>query len=174
MPAIFINGNCDHSKRNQFILLVSITGILSVLNFIPAKSQSVSVYNMQNLSFGAMYQGSSGGNVTIAPNGSRTTTGTVILLNFGSPFYQAIFEMEAPVGTIVSISPAKKANLTGSSGGSMKLRIDNMAPSSPFVTSVPPPGRTRIFIGGTLTVGKTNQTPPGFYNGTFDISFNYE
>jgi hypothetical protein len=121
-----------------------------------------------------MYQGNSGGKVAISTNGSRTATGNVVLLNFGTPYYQAIFEMEAPVGTIVSISPDKKASLTGSSGGTMKLRIDNMAPSSPFVISVPPPGRTRIFIGGTLSVGNTKQTPPGFYTGTFDISFNYQ
>jgi hypothetical protein len=56
----------------------------------------------------------------------------------------------------------------------MTLQIGSANPASPFAVSVPPPGKTRVNVGGTLTIGSPAQNPPGNYNGTFFITFNNE
>lgn len=141
---------------------------------LPGDPGALTVYNIQNLSFGAFAQGSSGGTVVVSNTGIRTETGSVVSLNLGAQYYQAIFEIEAPVGTIISISNGPDATLTGSNGGIMILRLGSSYPAVPLSTTVSPLGRTVINIGGTLTVGNPGATPPGNYTGTFFITFNQE
>lgn len=139
----------------------------------PVDPGAISVFTIQNMSFGAFYQGT-GGTVVIATNGSRSVTGSVVPLNFGFSYFQAIFELEAPSGTIISILNGPNATLTGSNGGSMVMQIGGSDPASPFNVTVPSPGRTTINIGGTLNVGNPVASPPGTYRGTFSVTFNYE
>ncbi|MCW3117564.1 MAG: hypothetical protein JWM28_1646 [Chitinophagaceae bacterium] len=152
------------------------TGCFLLLCFIclSAASQVISVTTVQNMSFGAFSQGSSGGSVIIASSGSRTATGNVVPLNLGIQYFQAIFDVEASVNTIVSILNGPDATLTGSNGGTMSLHIGSSDPGSPFINAVAPPGRTQINIGGVLTIGNTASSPPGNYSGTFYITFNNE
>jgi hypothetical protein len=139
-----------------------------------SSAQSATVYTLQNMSFGAFSQGNNGGTVQISAAGVRTVTGSVVPLNFGVQYGQAIFEIEAPAGTIISIVNGPDATLTGSNGGTMSLHLGNSDPASPFNTTVTPPARTRVNIGATLTVGNATVSPPGAYTGTIDISFNYQ
>jgi hypothetical protein len=139
-----------------------------------AKSQITSVTTIQNLSFGAISQGNSGGTVIINSSGSRTTTGSVVPINLGISYFQAIFEIEAPRGTIVSILNGPDATLTGSNGGTMSLHIGIAEPGTPFQTDVEPPGKTQVSVGGTLTIGDAATSPPGNYNASFYITFNNE
>jgi hypothetical protein len=148
--------------------------VSSCLSSLSSFSQISSVTSVQNLGFGAFSQGSIGGTVVISANGSRSVTGSIVPLNLGVNYYQAIFEIEAPEGTIVSIMNGGNVTLTGSNGGSMMLQIGNSDPSSPFAITVPPPGKTRVNFGGTLTIGSLFQNPPGSYSGTFSITFNNE
>lgn len=141
---------------------------------LPGDPGSISVYTIQNMSFGAFHPGARGGSVIISPAGVRSVTGGVVALNLGIPFFQSVFEIEAPVGTIVSILNGPDATLTGSNGGSMFLRINNSQPASPFSTIVAPPGRTQVNVAGTLTVGSPVVTIPGSYSGNFYITFNQE
>jgi hypothetical protein len=115
-----------------------------------------------------------GGTVSISANGYRSVTGSIVPLNLGVNYFQAVFEIEAPEGTVVSIMNGGNVTLTGSNGGSMMLQIGNSDPPSPFAVTIPPPGKTRISFGGTLTVGGPAQNPPGSYSGTFSITFNNE
>lgn len=135
---------------------------------------AISIYTAQNISFGAFYHESAGGSIEVTNTGSRSVTGTVIALNLGISFFQAIFEIEAPPGTIISILNGPDATLNGSNGGSMSLHIGDSDPISPFNTTATPPIRTQINIGGTLTVGNPATNPPGAYNGSFYIIFNQE
>jgi hypothetical protein len=112
--------------------------------------------------------------VSISANGSRSVTGSIVPLNLGVNYCQAIFEIEAPEGTVISIMNGGNVTLNGSNGGSMILQIGNSDPASPFAITVPPPGKTRINVGGTLTIGNSAQNPPGNYSGTFSITFNNE
>jgi hypothetical protein len=144
------------------------------LSSLPSFSQISSVTSVQNLSFGAFSQGSLGGTISISTDGSRSVTGSIVPLNFGVNYFQAIFEIEAPEGTVISIMNGGNVTLNGSNGGSMILQIGNSDPASPFAITIPPPGKTRVNFGGTLTIGSPAQNPPGNYSGTFSITFNNE
>lgn len=141
---------------------------------LPGDPGGLYVYTVQNLSFGAFAHGNTGGSITVSNTGTRTSTGDVIPLNLGVSYNNAIFEIEAPPGTIISILNGPDATLTGSNGGSMLLSIGNSSPVSPFSNSLAPPSRTQINIGGTLTVGGSGSAPPGIYSGTIYITFNHD
>lgn len=141
---------------------------------LPVDPGSISVYTIQNLSFSSFSHGNVGGSVIISSGGVRSVTGDIVGLNIGSPYYQAIFDIEAPQGSIISILNGPDVILTGSNGGSMSLRIGNSYPASPFSTIVNPPQRTEVSVGGTLNVGNLSSSPPGSYTGTIYITFNQE
>lgn len=178
MEAIVIN------KKQWIIktLLVMVLGFISICSFaqidptdsIPGDPGALSVYTIQNMSFGAFSNGGTGGTVIISTNGTRSVTGNVVPLNLGTTYFQAIFDIDAPIGSIVSILNGSDATLTGSNGGSMSMHISDSDPPSPFIIIVSQPTRTQVSIGGTLTVGSPVANPPGTYNGTFYITFNQE
>ena len=141
---------------------------------LPGDPGAIYVYTYQNLKFGAFTQGASGGTVVIGADGSRSVTGTVVALNLGVTYFQAIFEVEAAPSSLISITNGADATLTGSNGGSITLHIGSSDPGSPFNTTVSPPSTTTVNIGGTLTVGNTAAAPPGAYSGTFSVTFNQE
>jgi hypothetical protein len=140
----------------------------------PRDPGSITVYTVQNMSFGAFTQGTSGGTISISTSGIRSSTGSVVPLNLGVQYFQANFEIEAPAGSIISIFNGPDATLVGSNGGSMSLHISNPYPMAPFSTNAIPPARTLVSFGGTLTVGSILSALPGTYRGTFSITFNQE
>ena len=131
-------------------------------------AQGISITKVQNLSFGAFSQGNAGGTITVSNSGERSATGAVIPLNLGIQYFQAAFDVEAPAGTIISISNGADATLRGSKGGSMPLQIGNSDVGSPFITTAS--GKTRVNIGGTLSVGSPSANPPDAYSGSFYIT----
>jgi Domain of unknown function (DUF4402) len=178
MKTIFIN------KKQWFIktLLVIGLGFMSTFAFaqgdptdsLPDDPGGLTLYTIQNMSFGAFSIGNSGGTVIVSSNGTRSVSGDVVALNLGAQYFQAIFDIDGPQGSIVSILNGSDAVLTGSNGGSMLMHIGNSDPPSPFIIVVSQPARTQVSIGGTLTVGSSAANPPGTYNGTFYITFNQE
>ena len=147
-------------------------GSLLVFTSFKASSQII-IDPVQNFNFGTFYQGNSGGTIDISPTGSRSATGDIILMNTGVSDSQAIFEIQAPAGSTISIN-SPDAILTGSNGGTLTLHIGNADLGSPFSTTVVPPSRTRLQIGGILKVGNRLNSPPGLYQGTFSITFHQE
>jgi hypothetical protein len=139
----------------------------------PPPPRPISVYAnpAQGLIFGAFFQGPSGGTVILNPDGSRASTGSVILANLGYPYSPALFEINANVGTVVSIMNGPDVTLTGSNGGSITLHLGAASTGSSFTTTIPPPGQTQVWIGGTLTVGSPLANPSGSYSGTFSVTF---
>ena len=125
----------------------------------------------QTLSFGAFAHGAVGGTVTISSGGFRSSTGDVILLSLGYPYFTTLYEVIANPGTIITIMNGPDVILPGSNGGSITLTIGASDPVSPFVTSTPPPLPTYLNIGGTISIGNTAANPPGDYSGTYDITF---
>lgn len=130
----------------------------------------VQVYPVQNLNFGAFFQTSIGGSVILFPSGLRSVTGGVVEVNQGYLYYPAMFDLEANVGTLVNVMVSPEVILTGSNGGQMTLYPGGTLPVSPFVTTAPPPLRNRVYLGGTLVVGNSVQSPPGHYVGTLLIT----
>lgn len=137
---------------------------------LPVFSQVQSVNTIQSLSFGAFAQGINGGTVTVSGQGIRSATGTVVLFDLGQQYHQALFDVAAPAGTIITITNGPDATLAGSNGGAMTLSLGISSPASPM--SADPSGTTRVSIGATLTVGNESASPPGNYSGTFSITFN--
>lgn len=124
----------------------------------------------QTLSFGAFYQGASGGTVIINPSGSRSATGDIVLLGLGYIYSAAMFEVRAFPGTVISILNGPPSVLTGTPSGTMTMQIGSSLPASPFVRTQPYNIWVPLYIGGTLTVGSPAANPPGSYNGTFQIT----
>jgi hypothetical protein len=168
----------SYLKCRPLILIVG--GIIFLLlcrfevNAQPHPPRPASVYTVQSMNFGAFSQGFSGGTVIIYANGSRSSTGDVYLLMLGFSFNPAIFEVECNPGTLVTLTNGPNATLSGSNGGSMNLQIGDSYPASPFITSVAPPGRTQVRVGGILTVGNPGANPVGAYNGSFMVIFNQQ
>lgn len=136
----------------------------------PPRPIAVTVSLVQNLNFGAFCQGNSGGTVIIYPDGSRSSTGDVILLNQGFSFSSGLFDVTANPGTRVTILTSPDALLTSSSGKTMTLKIGDSDPSSPFIITTNPPSTSELKIGGTLIVGSPLANPPGNYTGSFNIT----
>lgn len=136
---------------------------------MPPRPIGVSI--MQNLSFGALYQGLSGGTVIISTSGSRSATGDIILVNLGYLYFPAIFGLEGNPGSIVHFLAGTDATLTGSNGGFLTIHVGDSDPGDPIIINVSPPGRMQIRVGGTLVVGNALANPPGHYNGFFSVMF---
>jgi hypothetical protein len=156
-------------KQKHRLLMLG-AGLWLLLSSFAVRAQ-VTVNTLQNLSFGAFSHGSLGGTVVIDPNGSRSVTGDVIPLNMGYLYFPAIFEVSAPSGTIINILNGPDAQLSGSNGGAMTLKVGSASPASPFVSTVDPPGQNAITIGATLVVGGPAANPPGTYSGSFSVTF---
>ena len=137
----------------------------------PPRPIVVYINPAQGLNFGVFTHGPSGGTVIVYPNGTRSTTGDIIQLSSGIPFSPAIFEVVDNIGTLVSIINGPDIQLTGSNGGSMTLQLGATSTGSPFITTVPPPGRNEVRIGGTLVVGNPLSNPGGDYSGSFMVTF---
>jgi hypothetical protein len=138
---------------------------------LPPRPVTVIASISQNLSFGAFYHGNTGGSVIIFPNGSRSSTGDIVLLSMGYSFSTGLYDVVANPGTIISILSGAHATLTGSNSGTLTLILGDSDPASPFIITSMPPNGTQLRIGGTLIVGNPLSNPPGDYSGTFDITF---
>lgn len=173
--------NMNNKTNIKRLLVVFVAIIFSMqakaqdpTDSLPDDPGAIYVYTIQDLQFGSFVQGSSGGTITVSNAGVRSTTGTVLLLNQGSAFFEAIIDVEAAEGSLISITNGADVTLTGSNGGTMLLHIGNPSPGSPFNVTVSPPATTSVHIGGTLTVGNSGASPPGTYSGIFYVTFNQE
>lgn len=156
LPCLFIVGNCSAQ---------------SISNDFQNRNDAIVVTTLQDIQFGYFTQGLTGGTISVSADGTRSVSGSVIPLNFGNNYFQAIFEIEAPLGSIISMASGQNAILNGSNGGSMTLQIDNSIPATPFYTTVTPPAKTQVNVGATLTVGNSSTSPPGDYSGNVYVLF---
>ena len=152
-------------------ILLGLTATLQAQE-LPPRPVIITVNHSQPLAFGAFTPGTSGGTITVTPDGaSRYATGTVIPLNLGLIYTPAMFYVRANPGTVISLLAGPPSILTGSNGGSLSLQLDDTYPASPFVTMVPFQQQTTVLLGGTLTVGTIISNPPGSYTGTINVTF---
>jgi hypothetical protein len=149
--------------------------LLFFIGTMPAGAQedppipiAISVYLEQGLNFGAFVQGVSGGTIYVYPDGSRSVTGDIILVNLGFIVSPVIFLVDANLGTVISILPVGDVTLNGSNGGSLTMQIDDTDPVLPHITTSL---QTQIRMGGALIVIDPGANPPGTYSGSFSITF---
>jgi hypothetical protein len=141
----------------------------------PPRPISIHISLAQGLMFGAFMHGPAGGTVTISPLGLRSATSSVVLLSLGLPFSPAIFQIEGNKGTLITIANIPGSILNGSNGGHLHLNFDPpqtaSSSGSPFILNTTTPLRMNVMIGGTLSVSDALSNPPGYYSGTFDVTF---
>ncbi len=136
----------------------------------PPRPVTITYNSSQPLAFGAFSPGVAGGNVTVNPDGTRSSAGDIVLLSLGFAYTPAMFYVEANEGTVLSVLVDPPVTLTGSGGGSLTLQVAGSLPTSPFVTTLPWPEQTTVLVGGILTVGNIIANPPGNYTGNFSIT----
>ncbi len=166
-------------KNPGYRLMTALAAALLFALTVPSEAQElpprpviITVNHSQPLAFGAFTPGTSGGTITVTPDGaSRYATGTVIPLNLGLIYTPAMFYVRANPGTVISLLAGPPSILTGSNGGTLSLQLDDTYPASPFVTMVPFQQQTTVLLGGTLTVGTIVSNPPGSYSGTINVTF---
>ena len=137
----------------------------------PPKPITVKVDPLQGLSFGAFYQGNTGGNVIVSSNGSRSVSGSIILLSQGISFSPAIFQITAEPGTIITLLNGPDIMLSGSNGGQINLHIGESDLGNQFITSASYTSSTLLRIGGAITISNALANPAGNYSGIFSITF---
>ena len=130
-----------------------------------------SLASIRPLSFGKFVAGS-GGSVTIAPNGARSRSGGVILINSAGAGSAGFNVAQLKGGTNKSVVMSLPANGTVSiSSGASSMSLANFINDSGTVLPLTPAGLI-LNIGATLTVAP-NQAP-GTYSGTFNLTVNYQ
>jgi len=158
------------------ISLLAIWSIISLFGTLAIHAQEepprpIALYTAQNLSFGAFFQGVSGGTVTVDYDGIRTVTGDIIPASLGYSFYPLIVDVDAEPGVLITILNGPDATLTGSNGGTLTVHLESASTGSPFINTVAPPSRLQVRIGGTLTVGNPAANPAGSYSGSVYVTF---
>lgn len=164
-----------YSKINHRAVQYILSSLFMIILCFSAAAQEqpprpLQVTTFQNLSFGAVIQGTTGGKIIIDPQGSRSVTGDIIPVNMGYTYYPAIFEIRAIPGALISIVGSDVV-LTGNHGGTLLLHVGTSIPSSPFVNTMNPSSPIQVRIGGTLTVGNSIANPSGNYIGSFSVTF---
>jgi hypothetical protein len=136
--------------------------------------RTITVTATQALNFGRVCVTGMGGTVTVGWDGSRTSTGGVVIIS--TPAAQpAIFEIKLCQGRNVSITYLATTILTGSNGGSLTLDLgptEYGGNNASFPTKGDCSYITPMRMGGTLHIPGT--AFPGTYTGTFDITFNQQ
>jgi len=127
------------------------------------------VTKFQDMSFGSVILGNSGGTVIMSPTGIRSKTGDAILPSLGSQGSEAVFEVKAAPGTLITFLLG--STTLSNSTYSMNLQLGPSEPVPPFINTVQPNGITDVHIGGILTVGNAQQNPAGNYSGSFTVTF---
>ncbi len=139
----------------------------------------LSLVKSEDLDFGTLLAGASGGTAVVAPNGNRTTTGDVVAVG-GTATASQFFGFGTP-GRFVRIrSNAAVHTLTRSGGGetmdlrNLTLQANNLnlfVFGGSVFGQILPNGIITLNIGGTLDVGPDQE--PGVYEGTFEIGVDY-
>ena len=169
------------NTNRRFLKLLLITTVLFVcVNISFAQpvlpQRSITVTATQGIHFGTIcLAGSSGGNVILGWDGSRTSTGDILLLSIAPTAHPSVFEIKLCEGRNVVITFDATTILNGSNGGS--LTFDNgpteKGPNgSSFSTNSDCNFITTMRMGGTLHI--PGAAIPGTYTGSFAITFNQQ
>ena len=129
-----------------------------------------------DLDFGTLISGATGGSVTIDPvTNARTASGGVTPV--GSAAQRAIFQGTGGI-LFITVSGSTSVTLTRAGGGAPAMTASLVRAASTSGGGIAllggtllPSGVQTYYIGGTLTV-PANQ-PEGDYSGTFTLTVNY-
>jgi hypothetical protein len=125
------------------------------------------------LNFGMVIPETSGGTVVITPNGDRSATGSVTLMD--DTYSAGSFTVSGVPNSLVSIVLPQTPQRLLLSNGNSEIAVDD------FTSDVPPggqivrqsDGKAEVSIGATLYIGNGLSNPAGYYSGTYEVVFMY-
>tara|TARA_R110000824_G_scaffold3762_8_gene17989 strand:+ start:17649 stop:18194 length:546 start_codon:yes stop_codon:yes gene_type:complete len=137
----------------------------------------LSLVPVEDLNFGNLIPGTTGGTAVISPAGGRTVSGSVVAA--GGTVNNAEFQGYGTRNRFVYISTASATYRLDRIGGGGNMRLRSLTLQADNLNPVNFPGLFRIAstnvitlrIGGTLEVGANQRG--GVYQGTFPITMNY-
>ena len=161
------------NMHKYFVKLLFLTTILFFcVNFSFAQ---LTVTATQAINFGTICLTGSSGTVTVGYDGSRTSTGNILLLSMAPIAQPAIFEIKLCPGGNVSVTFDATTILTGSNGGELTLDIgptEKGPNGSIFATNSDCNIITPLRVGGTLHIPGTAIS--GTYAGSLAITINLQ
>lgn len=160
--------------RRLFRLMFVTTILFLFVNFSFAQV-TVTLTATQSLNFGVICLTGSAGTVTVASDGSRTSTGDLILLSITPVAQPAILEIEYCPGGSVSLTFDATTILTNSKGGELTLDLgptEKGISGTIFTTVSDCNIITPVNMGGTLHIPAT--APTGTYIGSFAVTINLQ
>jgi hypothetical protein len=139
-------------------------------------SQSITVNATRPICFGSFcINGSGGGSITVAYDGTRTCTGSITLLS-GYPVAEpAIFETKLCNTKNISVNFDVTTTMSASNGTLLKMDVgptEKGINGCTFLANADCNALTTLRVGGTLYI--TGKTLSGNYSGTFNITFKPE
>ncbi len=147
--------------------MLVLTGMLCA--GVVSSQNPVTVTVLENVNFGAFAISGGGGTITVSSQGMRSATGGVVLI--GNDYNAGVLQVEAPAGTYLNLITGFPSEMTGSNGGQMIMEVGDTYPAFLFnnVAAI-----HNFQFGATLTIVSVGETPPGTYNGNFEIIVSYE
>ena len=133
----------------------------------------VTAVETELLNFGKIIPEASGGSVQISPNGERTASGSIMLMD--ETFSAGSFTVAGVPNSLVSIMlPQSPQRLTLTNGNS-EITVDAFTSNVPVGGQMirQADGKTEINIGATLLIGNGLSNPAGYYTGTYELVFMY-
>jgi len=125
------------------------------------------------LNFGKFSPAVHGGQVSVTPDGMRSTSGTVTLS--GGTARSGIFYITGTPDALFSIQlPSGPAVLSEKySGKTMEVNNWVTYPQAGSGTGILVNGQQFVYLGATLNVGSLIDNPAGIYTGAFSLTFAY-
>lgn len=135
--------------------------------------ESLSALEGALLNFGRFSPEEVGGKITISPDGSRYSDGSIILS--GGTYNPALFYITGQPEYNVTVSlPTIPSTITNIiNGKTMQINKWTSIPSLESDFILPPNGAINMTVGATLEVGDFIANPVGVYSGTYIITFSY-
>jgi len=127
------------------------------------------IIKLYDLDFGFVTVTGAGTAIVNSSTGAVTTTGGVLFAG-GLP-HAALFEAVSPSKTVVHIRLPKKAVTLTRSGGTETMTVDGWTLNGVDTRNVVAHETFQFQIGGTLHVAAGQAE--GTYNGTFDVTIDY-
>lgn len=129
----------------------------------------LTITNTVGLHFGTVMRGTTAGTVELTTAGVRTPTGGVTLSPAVPTLTVASFTITGEPNRAYTITlPAADVTITD---GTNNMIVNTFVSNPAAGTYTPAVGSTTLLVGATLNV-LANQ-PSGTYNGSFDVSVNY-
>ncbi len=162
---------------SSLILLVMSVGLQAQSGVLGKMEVEIAVpvtaVETELLNFGRIVPEPSGGSVRITPEGERTATGGITLMN--DAYSAGRFVVAGMPNSLVSIMlPQTPQRLLLSSGVS-EISVEEFTSDVPVGGQVvrQSDGKAEISIGATLLIANGLTNPAGYYTGTYEVVFMY-